>query len=105
MPAQHELSITRFIDAPPETVYRVYTERTGEYWCPKPWTTPVVDWDLRAGGRANTVMRSKDDRLALEQIFVVRRPRGFLRKFQLCRICFREMAHNGEIPGVTKASW
>ena len=60
MPAQHELSITRFIDAPPETVYRVYTERTGEYWCPKPWTTPVVDWDLRAGGRANTVMRSPE---------------------------------------------
>jgi small subunit ribosomal protein S14 len=27
------------------------------------------------------------------------------RKFGLCRICFREMAHAGEIPGVTKASW
>ncbi len=33
------------------------------------------------------------------------RPRAFLRKFQLCRICFREMALNGEIPGVRKASW
>jgi small subunit ribosomal protein S14 len=33
------------------------------------------------------------------------RPRGFLRKFGLCRICFREMALRGEIPGVRKASW
>jgi small subunit ribosomal protein S14 len=33
------------------------------------------------------------------------RPRGFIRKFQLCRICFRQMALVGEIPGVTKASW
>jgi small subunit ribosomal protein S14 len=33
------------------------------------------------------------------------RPRGFLRKFQISRICFREMASNGLIPGVTKSSW
>jgi small subunit ribosomal protein S14 len=33
------------------------------------------------------------------------RPRAFIRKFQLCRICFRELASSGQIPGVTKASW
>ena len=33
------------------------------------------------------------------------RPRAFIRKFKLCRICFREMASKGQIPGVTKASW
>jgi len=33
------------------------------------------------------------------------RPRGYLRKFQLCRICFRNLALAGEIPGVTKSSW
>ena len=33
------------------------------------------------------------------------RARAFLRKFGLCRICFREMALNGEIPGIRKASW
>ncbi len=33
------------------------------------------------------------------------RPRGHLRKFNLCRICFRELALAGEIPGVIKASW
>ncbi|HCV23924.1 MAG: type Z 30S ribosomal protein S14 [Gemmatimonadetes bacterium] len=33
------------------------------------------------------------------------RPRAVYRKFGLCRICFRELALRGEIPGVTKASW
>ncbi|MDE0042177.1 MAG: type Z 30S ribosomal protein S14 [Candidatus Poribacteria bacterium] len=33
------------------------------------------------------------------------RPRGFLRKFELCRICFRLLAREGKIPGVKKASW
>jgi small subunit ribosomal protein S14 len=33
------------------------------------------------------------------------RPRGYLRKFGICRICFRLLALAGEIPGVTKASW
>jgi small subunit ribosomal protein S14 len=33
------------------------------------------------------------------------RPRAFLRKFRMCRICFRLRALSGEIPGVVKASW
>uniref|UniRef100_A0A7C5AKZ8 Small ribosomal subunit protein uS14 n=1 Tax=Desulfobacca acetoxidans TaxID=60893 RepID=A0A7C5AKZ8_9BACT len=33
------------------------------------------------------------------------RPRAFLRKFGICRICFRTMALRGEIPGVIKSSW
>jgi small subunit ribosomal protein S14 len=33
------------------------------------------------------------------------RPRAFIRDFGLCRLCFREMALRGEIPGVAKASW
>lgn len=33
------------------------------------------------------------------------RPRAVYRRFDLCRICFRELAHAGEIPGVRKASW
>ncbi|MFY9484037.1 MAG: type Z 30S ribosomal protein S14 [Patescibacteria group bacterium] len=33
------------------------------------------------------------------------RKRSYLRKFGLCRICFRELAWRGEIPGVQKASW
>ena len=33
------------------------------------------------------------------------RPRAVFRTFGLCRICFREMAHAGELPGITKSSW
>jgi small subunit ribosomal protein S14 len=33
------------------------------------------------------------------------RPHSVYRKFNLCRICLREMAHKGELPGVTKSSW
>jgi len=33
------------------------------------------------------------------------RPRAYLRRFGLCRVCFRELAHQGLIPGVRKASW
>jgi len=33
------------------------------------------------------------------------RPRAFMRDFQMCRICFRELANKGLLPGVTKSSW
>ena len=33
------------------------------------------------------------------------RPHSVLKKFGICRICFRELAHKGQIPGVKKASW
>ena len=33
------------------------------------------------------------------------RPRGYMRRFGLCRICFRELALAGQIPGVVKSSW
>jgi small subunit ribosomal protein S14 len=37
--------------------------------------------------------------------YVCGRPRGYMRRFGLCRICFRERALLGELPGVTKSSW
>ena len=33
------------------------------------------------------------------------RPRGYMRKFGICRICFRTLALEGKLPGVTKSSW
>ena len=33
------------------------------------------------------------------------RSRAVYRKFGLCRVCFRAMAHRGELPGITKSSW
>ena len=42
---------------------------------------------------------------AHNRCYVCGRPRGYLRRFALCRICFRERALVGELPGVTKSSW
>lgn len=33
------------------------------------------------------------------------RRHGYMRQFKLCRICFRELANNGQIPGIAKSSW
>lgn len=33
------------------------------------------------------------------------RSRAYMRKFDMCRICFRKLAHEGQLPGVVKASW
>jgi small subunit ribosomal protein S14 len=48
--------------------------------------------------------RSNPNRIK-NRCFLTGRPKGYLRKFGLSRIVFREMALRGEIPGVTKASW
>ena len=42
---------------------------------------------------------------AYNRCHICGRPRGYMRVFQMCRICFRELASMGKIPGVTKSSW
>ena len=42
---------------------------------------------------------------AYSRCTVCGRPRAYMRRFGLCRICFRERALLGELPGVTKSSW
>lgn len=66
-----ELSVTRLIDAPPETVYRAWIGRPDDWFAPKPWTTPTTEWDLSAGGRMFTVMRSPEgEDMAEEGLFL-----------------------------------
>ena len=60
MSAEHELSVTRLIDAPVDLVWRIATERLAEWWCPKPWTTEIVEQDWRPGGRSAMIMRGPD---------------------------------------------
>ncbi len=60
---------------------------------------------------ATTAKIAKDDRKPKYSIRhrnrckLCGRPRGYLRKFQMCRLCFRALALRGEIPGVVKSSW
>lgn len=60
--AAHELVLTRLIDAPPEKVYRCWTEPEllKQWFAPRPYTTPVAELDVRPGGSANIVMRGPD---------------------------------------------
>jgi uncharacterized protein YndB with AHSA1/START domain len=58
--APFELAVELYIDAPLETVFKVWTERLEEWWAPKPWTTKLVEQDLRPGGRSAMVMSGPD---------------------------------------------
>ena len=51
-----ELSVTRLIDAAPGKVWQVLTERTDEWWCPKPWRAEVNWGPRRPGGQTHTTM-------------------------------------------------
>ena len=42
---------------------------------------------------------------AVNRCQICGRPRAYIRKFGVCRICFRELASQGRLPGVTKSSW
>lgn len=69
--AIHELSVTRLIDAPRDAVWRAWTERLTEWWCPKPWTTEIIEHDMRPGGRSALVMRGPNgEESAMEGVFL-----------------------------------
>ena len=61
-PANRELVLTRIIDAPREKLFRAWTEpELLKHWfAPLPWTTPVVETDVRVGGSSYFVMRGPD---------------------------------------------
>lgn len=50
-------------------------------------------------------MRRKFPNRVRNRCKICGRPRGYMRRFGLCRICFREQALEGKIPGVVKSSW
>lgn len=55
-----ELSLTRYIDAPPETVWDVMVNRQEEWWCPKPWRAEIDHQDRRPGGRCDMTFYGPD---------------------------------------------
>jgi small subunit ribosomal protein S14 len=57
------------------------------------------------GQIAKSKKKPKFSTRIVRRCFKCGRNRSFIRKFGLCRICFREMASKGLIPGITKSSW
>ena len=59
---QHELGLTRFIEAPPASVWRCWTEPEllMQWFAPAPWRTVAAELDVRAGGSSRIVMRSPE---------------------------------------------
>ena len=66
--------------------------------------TPIEERDVAVNKLDKHPKSSSRIRLR-NRCFITGRPRGIIRRFKLSRLSFREMALNGEIPGVTKASW
>ncbi len=60
--AEHDLVLTRIIDAPREKLYRAWTEAEllKQWFAPRPYTTPVVEIDPRTGGNSFVLMRSPE---------------------------------------------
>ena len=58
--------------------------------------------------KAHIAKSNRDPKFSTRQVNrcnICGRARGYLRDFGLCRICMRELAHQGHLPGVRKASW
>jgi|TARA_B100000287_G_scaffold340588_1_gene327055 small subunit ribosomal protein S14 len=66
--------------------------------------TKVEDRDI-AVNKLDRLPKSSSPIRIRNRCFITGRPRGVISRFKLSRLSFREMALNGEIPGVTKASW
>jgi len=60
---------------------------------------------LEAQNKLNSLPKNSSPVRLRNRCILTGRPRGYLRKFQMSRICFRELANSGIIPGVVKASW
>lgn len=58
-PQELDLYITRLLEAPRALVWKAWTDprHLQEWWCPRPWTTEVLSFDLRPGGSFHTLMR------------------------------------------------
>jgi small subunit ribosomal protein S14 len=54
---------------------------------------------------AKSKKKAKYSSRVTRRCFRCGRKRGYMRDFDLCRICFRELANKGEIPGIKKSSW
>ena len=68
----------------------------------------VISWQRKKEKHLQALRQGKEPQFptrVYNRCEICHRVRGYLGFFGVCRICFRELACNGEVPGVTKASW
>lgn len=71
----HELAVEIHIDAPPEKVWEIMTERQEEWWCPRPWHAKIDRQDRRAGGRCDMTFHGPDgERMPQNGIYLAYEP-------------------------------
>jgi len=91
MSEDYELTVERLIDAPIDAVWRAWTDHLPEWWCPRPWTTEVIEIDGKPGGRSSMVMRGPDgEEHPMEGVFLEFEPAR--------RIVFTDAYKAGWIP-------
>jgi uncharacterized protein YndB with AHSA1/START domain len=56
--SKYEMTLSRLLDAPPETLFQLWTDpsRMGEWFCPRPWKVTKAELDVRPGGACNVTM-------------------------------------------------
>lgn len=70
--AEHELSVSEWIAAPREIVWKVWVDLKDEWFCPKPWRAEMIAQDLRPGGRSAVRMHGPngEDTGPMEGVFL-----------------------------------
>lgn len=88
---RHELAIERHFDVPPEALWKAWTDHVAEWWCPKPWTTEIVENEMRAGGAFHFIMRGPEGETSAM-------PGIFLEVSEPHRIVFTDAFRKGWLP-------
>lgn len=91
--SEFELVIGRILDAPRGAVWRCWTEAAllQQWFCPRPWSVPDADFDLKPGGRFNTVFAGPDgERITNESVWLDIEPQQ--------RLVFTDFFSEGFIP-------
>jgi len=68
----YELRVERLIDAPIDAVWRAWTDHLPEWWCPKPWTTDVIEIDGKPENRSAMVMHPRFSLVSSQAVLIFR---------------------------------
>ncbi|MBN8831655.1 MAG: SRPBCC domain-containing protein [Sphingomonadales bacterium] len=90
---QRILSVSTYIDAPPQKVWEILTARQEEWWCPKPRRVEIVEQDWRPGGRAAMIMHGPNgEQMPQEGVFLEVAPGSHFISTDACTVGWKPAA-------------